>query len=40
MAGFRLFDRVHGKDAHGVRQIGMGDAIGGDEIEHGVIHES
>ena len=29
MAGFRLLDRVHGERAHGVRQIGMGDAIGG-----------
>ena len=35
MAGLGLFDRIHGKDAHGVRQIGMGDAIGGDGIWHG-----
>ena len=38
MAGFGLFDGVHGEDAHGVRQIGMGDAIGGDGILHGEIH--
>jgi hypothetical protein len=29
MAGLRLLDRVHGECAHRVRQIGMGDAIGG-----------
>ena len=40
MAGFGLFDGVHGEDAHGVRQIGMGDAIGGDGILHGEIHKS
>jgi hypothetical protein len=39
MAGFGLFDSIHGEDAHGVRQIGMGDAIGGDDFLHGVIHK-
>jgi hypothetical protein len=40
VAGFGCFDGVHGEDAHGVRQIGMGDAIGGDGILHGEIHKS
>ena len=29
MAGLRLLDRVHGERADGVREIRMGDAIGG-----------
>ena len=38
MAGFGCFDGVHGEDAHGVRQIGMGDAIGAGGVGRGGQH--
>jgi hypothetical protein len=34
MSRFRLLDGVHGEGANGIRQIGMGDAIGRDGFGH------